>query len=75
MFFRLDDPDFLILIKGAGDLATGVALRLHRCGFRLAMTEIPQPLMVRRTISFGEAVYEGQPDLLRQRGQRQKFRP
>jgi xanthine dehydrogenase accessory factor len=59
MFFRLDTPDFLVLIKGAGDLATGVAVRLFRCGFRLAMTEIPRPLMVRRTVSFGEAVYEG----------------
>ncbi len=49
----------LVLIKGAGDLASGVALSLYRCGFRLAMTEIARPLMVRRTVSFGEAVYEG----------------
>lgn len=59
MLNQLNDPDFLVLIKGAGDLASGVAVRLHRCGFRLAMTEIPKPLMVRRTVSFGEAVYEG----------------
>ncbi len=50
--------DMLVLIKGAGDLATGVAVRLHRCGFPVIMTELPNPLMVRRTVAFGEAVYE-----------------
>jgi xanthine dehydrogenase accessory factor len=56
---QLDEANPLVLIKGAGDLASGVALRLHRCGIRLAMTEVARPLMVRRTVSFGEAVYEG----------------
>lgn len=50
----------LVLIKGAGDLATGVAYRLHRSGFPLLMTELPMPLMVRRTVSFGQAVYDGE---------------
>lgn len=50
----------LVLIKGAGDLASGVAARLYRCGFPVAMTELPRPLMVRRTVAFGEAVYEGE---------------
>lgn len=52
--------DTLVLIKGAGDLATGVAYRLHRSGFPLLMTELPMPLMVRRTVSFGQAVYDGE---------------
>ena len=52
--------DTLVLIKGAGDLASGVAARLFRCGFPVAMTELPHPLMVRRTVAFGEAVYEGE---------------
>lgn len=52
--------DTLALIKGAGDLASGVAVRLYRCGFPVVMTELPSPLMVRRTVSFGEAVYEGE---------------
>lgn len=46
------------LIKGAGDLASGVALRLHRAGFDVLMTEIERPTVVRRTVSFAEAVYE-----------------
>lgn len=51
--------DKAVLIRGGGDLATGVALRLHRSGMRVAITELPQPLAVRRTVSFSEAVYEG----------------
>jgi xanthine dehydrogenase accessory factor len=49
----------LAVIKGAGDLATGVALRLHRAGFLVVMTEIAQPTPVRRTVAFAEAVYDG----------------
>ncbi|HYF95270.1 MAG TPA: selenium-dependent molybdenum cofactor biosynthesis protein YqeB [Symbiobacteriaceae bacterium] len=49
----------LVLIKGAGDLATGVAARLYRAGFRILMTELPAPLCVRRTVSFAEAVVTG----------------
>ncbi len=52
--------DIKICIRGAGDLATGVAIRLYRCGFRhILMTEIAQPLAVRRMVSFCEAIYEG----------------
>ncbi|MCZ2127323.1 MAG: EF2563 family selenium-dependent molybdenum hydroxylase system protein [Anaerolineales bacterium] len=49
----------LILIRGGGDLASGVALRLHRVGFQVAILELARPLAVRRTVSFSEAVYEG----------------
>lgn len=48
-----------VLIKGAGDLASGIALRLHRCGFDIVMTEIAVPTTVRRTVAFSPAVYEG----------------
>lgn len=50
----------LVLIKGAGDLASGVAWRLHRCGFPVVMTEIAQPLAVRRGVAFAQAVYTGE---------------
>ena len=46
-------------MKGAGDLATGVAYRLHRVGFHVLMTEVAQPTTVRRTVAFSEAVYDG----------------
>jgi xanthine dehydrogenase accessory factor len=48
-----------VIIKGAGDLASGIALRLHHAGFKIAMTEIPVPLAVRRTVCFSRAVSEG----------------
>jgi xanthine dehydrogenase accessory factor len=48
----------LILIRGGGDLASGVALRLFRAGLNVAITELPQPLTVRRSVSFSEAIYE-----------------
>lgn len=49
-----------VLIKGAGDLATGVAWRLWRSGFPVAMTELAQPLALRRCVAFAEAIYAGQ---------------
>jgi xanthine dehydrogenase accessory factor len=49
----------LILIRGGGDLASGVALRLHRSGFQTGILELDKPLAVRRTVCFSEAVYEG----------------
>ena len=48
-----------ILIKGAGDLATGTAVRLHRAGFPLVMTDIAQPTAVRRTVAFCQCMYDG----------------
>ena len=57
---RQPESDFLkALIRGAGDLATGVALCLHRAGFRIVMTELPAPTAIRRTVAFAEAVFQG----------------
>lgn len=47
-----------ILIKGAGDLASAVAVRLYRAGYKIIMTDISIPTAVRRTVSFSRAVYE-----------------
>ena len=48
----------LVVIRGAGDLATGVAHRLWQSGFELVMLELKQPLVVRRTVSFATAVFQ-----------------
>lgn len=53
------DKQALILMRGGGDLASGIALRLHRAGLRVVITELPQPLAVRRAVSFAETVYAG----------------
>ena len=47
-----------IVIKGAGDLATGIASRLYHAGHQIIMTEIAVPLTVRRTVALSRAVYE-----------------
>ena len=49
----------LAVIRGAGDIASAIALRLVRCGASVLMTEIEQPLTVRRTVAFSEAVRMG----------------
>lgn len=49
----------VIVIKGAGDLATGVAYRLYQCKLDVIMTEISCPLVVRRKVAFAAAVHEG----------------
>ncbi len=51
--------DTLVVVRGGGDLGTGVAHRLVRSGFTVIVTELAQPLAVRRAVSFAEAVYRG----------------
>jgi len=48
-----------VLIRGAGEQASGTAHRLHRCGLRVIMTDREQPSAVRRRVSFATALYEG----------------
>jgi xanthine dehydrogenase accessory factor len=49
----------LIIVRGGGDLASGAIYRLHRAGFPVIVTELEAPMLVRRTVSYGEAVYSG----------------
>jgi xanthine dehydrogenase accessory factor len=49
----------LIIIRGGGDLGSGVALRFQRVGLQVLIAEQPQPFVVRRFVSFAEAVYQG----------------
>ena len=51
--------DYLVVVRGGGDIGTGVAHRLHLAGFTVLVTELAQPLCVRRAVSFAEAVYSG----------------
>ena len=50
----------LVMIKGAGDIASGIALRLWRAGIGVVMTDLPKPSSIRRTVCFSEAVYHGE---------------
>ena len=53
----------LVVIKGAGDIASGIALRLVRARFAVVMTELPQPTAIRRTVCFSEAVRLGEAEV------------
>lgn len=50
----------LVVIRGAGDLATGVALRLWRAHIRVVMTDIERPTAIRRTVCFSQAIVHGE---------------
>ncbi|MDR1777331.1 MAG: EF2563 family selenium-dependent molybdenum hydroxylase system protein [Desulfovibrio sp.] len=53
-----------VVIKGGGEMASGVAVRLHQAGIRnILLLEIAAPLAVRRTVSFSEAVYDGEQEI------------
>ena len=50
----------LVVIRGAGDIATGIALRLYRAGMQIVMCDLPQPTSIRRTVCFSEAIRLGE---------------
>ncbi len=49
----------IVAIRGAGDLATGISIRLWRSGFRVILSELETPLCIRRTVAFADAVFKG----------------
>ena len=49
----------LIVVRGAGDLATGTIHRLKKAGFRLLVLEAEHPAAIRRQVALSEAVYTG----------------
>lgn len=52
------NPNNIIAIRGGGDIATGIAFRLFSAGFKVMILEIEKPTVIRRKVSFAEAVYE-----------------
>ncbi|MDO5135279.1 MAG: selenium-dependent molybdenum cofactor biosynthesis protein YqeB [Eubacteriales bacterium] len=50
----------IVVVRGGGDLASGVIHRLYRCGYRVLVLESPNPSAIRRMVSFCEAVYDGE---------------
>jgi len=62
--------DLVVLIRGGGEMASGVAHRLHQSHFKICMLEITHPIAVRREVSFCEAIYSGEKEV---EGVRAKF--
>ena len=50
--------DNIVVVRGAGDLATGVIHKLHRCNIKVVALEVSHPTAIRRTVSFCNAVFE-----------------
>ncbi len=50
----------VVAIRGGGDIATGIAAKLHNCGFRVLVLEIKNPLVIRRSVAFAEAIFDGE---------------
>jgi len=55
----IDFSDQLVVIRGGGDLGSGVIWRLRHVGFPVVVLELERPLTVRRTVAFSSAVDQG----------------
>jgi xanthine dehydrogenase accessory factor len=51
--------DTLIVVRGGGDIGSGVIWRLRRVGFPVVVTELQRPLTIRTTVAFSTAVSLG----------------
>lgn len=60
----------LVVIRGAGDIATGIALRLRRAHIRVVMTDLERPTAIRRTVCFSQAIPDGETTVENMRAQR-----
>src|SRR3990167_186680 len=54
-----DLSELTVLIRGGGEMASGIAHRLKRCHMRVLITEVAAPTTVRRAVAFAEAVFQG----------------
>ncbi|WP_267523062.1 selenium-dependent molybdenum cofactor biosynthesis protein YqeB [Campylobacter sp. MG1] len=63
----------LVIIRGAGDIATGIAVRLYNSGFKIIMLDISQPSAIRRKVAFSEAIYDDECIVENIRGKKSNF--
>ena len=54
------NKDIIVLVRGAGDIATGIIWYLFKAGFKVICTEIKKPTTIRRSVSFSNAIYNNQ---------------
>lgn len=47
----------IIVVRGGGDIATGICHRLFRAGFNVLILDIEKPTAIRRAVAFSEAIY------------------
>ena len=54
----LTEKNMRVVVRGGGDLASGVIAKLYHSGFQVVVLECRMPAAIRRTVSFSEAVYQ-----------------
>lgn len=59
----MERNEFKIVVRGAGDIATGTLHRLWMAGFRPLALEAERPSAIRRQVSFSECLYEGEAEV------------
>ncbi len=52
-----------VLIRGAGDLASGVAMAFYKSGFQVLMTEVAQPTVIRSSVAFATSIFKGKMEI------------
>lgn len=52
--------DEIIVVRGAGDIATGTIQKLKRAGFSVVSLEVSKPSSIRRNVCLSEAIYDGE---------------
>lgn len=55
----MNTKDNLVVLRGGGDLATGIVNRLHSAGFPVVILETEEPTVIRRTVAYASAVFYG----------------
>lgn len=63
MLLEVDNMNYnkeLIVIRGGGDIASGIAHRLFQSGYNIIILQIKNPIVVIRKVAFAQAVYDGQ---------------
>lgn len=53
----------IVVIRGGGDIASGIIQKLYRVGFRVLVLETAKPTSIRRTVCFSEAIYESKTNI------------
>lgn len=53
-------PSDIVIVRGGGDIGSGVIQKLYRAGFKVLVLELEHPLVIRRTVSFAQSVMDGE---------------
>ncbi len=48
----------IVIVRGGGDIASGTIQKLHNSGFNVLVLEVEKPTFIRRTVSYGQCIYE-----------------